>query len=194
MGQCFSSGKEDAQAGENSGAKLLKLASLNLQDAGSQIEVASGGKTALELTAAKARTATTTFEESIAHAEEAIAGDMAATKKDGLSSLAADAATAASDGARRLEKTVPSGRNLAKVTSNVSEAEKALGSIALNEVYDDGADSKEIVGASDKVNSALKALDEEISAVDGELAEELKEVKLNMEEAAINLEKRNSFE
>ncbi|KAH7621550.1 hypothetical protein Ndes2526B_g03885 [Nannochloris sp. 'desiccata'] len=54
MGQCFSSGKEDAQAGENSGAKLLKLASLNLQDAGSQIEVASGGKTALELTAAKA--------------------------------------------------------------------------------------------------------------------------------------------
>ncbi|KAH7621549.1 hypothetical protein NADE_006810 [Nannochloris sp. 'desiccata'] len=119
---------------------------------------------------------------------------MAATKKDGLSSLAADAATAASDGARRLEKTVPSGRNLAKVTSNVSEAEKALGSIALNEVYDDGADSKEIVGASDKVNSALKALDEEISAVDGELAEELKEVKLNMEEAAINLEKRNSFE
>ncbi|KAL4514789.1 hypothetical protein Ndes2526B_g03884 [Nannochloris sp. 'desiccata'] len=93
-----------------------------------------------------------------------------------------------------LKKTVPSGRNLAKVTSNVSEAEKALGSIALNEVYDDGADSKEIVGASDKVNSALKALDEEISAVDGELAEELKEVKLNMEEAAINLEKRNSFE
>jgi hypothetical protein len=136
-------------------------------------------------------------EKSIASAEEAIASAMAATKKDDMANLAADAASAASDGARRLEKTVSSkgasGRNLTKVTSNVAEAEKALGAVALVEVYGDGAKDADINAANATVGSALKALDEEIKAADGDLAAELKEVKATMEKAAVSLEKRTSF-
>lgn len=136
-------------------------------------------------------------EESIARAEEALASAMTATKKDEMANLAADAATAAADGARSLKKTVSgngaSGRNLTKVTSNVSEAEKALGAVAFVDVYGEGANSKELTAANAIVDSALKALDEEIQVADGDLAAELKDVKLNIEKAAINLEKRASF-
>lgn len=137
------------------------------------------------------------IEASIASAEEAIAGAMVATKKDEMANLAADAATAASAGARRLEKTVSStgasGRNLTKVTSNVSEAEEALGVIALNEVYGDGATAEDLKAANSNVGSALKALDEEIKVADGDLAAELQEVQSNIKKAAINLEKKTSF-
>jgi chromosome segregation ATPase len=134
-------------------------------------------------------------EESIARAEEALASAMTATKKESMANLAADAATAASDGARAMKKTASStgGRNLTKVTSNVSEAEKALGAVALKEVYGDGANAKDLKAANATVDFALKALDEEIKVADGDLAAELKEVKSNMEKAAINLVKRTSF-
>ena len=137
------------------------------------------------------------LEESIARAQEALTGAMTATKKEEMSVLSANAANAASEGARRLEKTVSnkgaSGRSLTKVTSKVAEAQKALGTVALNEVYGDGTNAEQLSAASVHVDSALQALDQEIKEADGDLATELKEVKTTIEKAAINLEKRTSF-